>query len=145
MLTVRSSAASTELQEEAHASPAFQRTRFLAFAIMVTGCKLFVLPTLLPEAYKMHVSHTVAYFHFICRCQLLSHKKLFELCHSCDDARQGSGLELHPDWRPHQHPACLLWYAGSCQRPYAYKTNKLARSKSILALLTRHGSRVCCC
>ncbi len=32
-------AAVSALQEEAHASAAFQRTRFLAFAIMVTGCK----------------------------------------------------------------------------------------------------------
>lgn len=29
----------TGLQEQSHASPAFQRRRFLAFAIMVTGCK----------------------------------------------------------------------------------------------------------
>ena len=45
-----------------------------------------------------------------CRCQLLPDQKLLELCDACDDARQGPGSHLHPDWRPHKHFAGRIWY-----------------------------------
>lgn len=97
------------LQEEAHASPAFQRTRFLAFAIMVTGCELPAVLLLLAVDVTIVCDYNGLSPILACRCQLLSHKKLPELCHSCDDARQGFGLDLHPDWRADQHSTCLLW------------------------------------
>jgi len=99
------------LQEEAHASPAFQRTRFLAFAIMVTGCELPFVLLLLAVDVSIICNCKGLNPMLACRCQLLSHKELPELCHSCDDARQGFGFDLHPDWRADQYSACLLWYS----------------------------------
>ena len=109
--SLTASALNVALQEEAHASPAFQRTRFLAFAIMVTGCELPVLLLLLAVDVSIASDCKGLNPMLVCRCQLLSHKKLLELCHSCDDARQGFVLDLHPDWRADQYSACLLWYS----------------------------------
>ena len=76
---------------------------------MVTGCELLYVLLLLAVAVSIVCSCKRLILTLVCRCQLLSHKKLPELCHSCDDARQGFGLDLHPDWRADQYSTCLLW------------------------------------